>query len=305
MEQDPQKRKVSIGAVLVDARNRVALSQVEVAAQMNLAVGVIKALEEDDFENLPESTYVRGYLRMYARITGMDSGHLIRIYDEQHYVEPEYHDEPGHHVSLHPNMGRKAAILWGVAAVLAILAGSLVIWQVYDATRQSVPIAKSLDDQSEPVLSDQSPALEISGEEVSDVGQAGLRPEEDPAPVIPEHQASQEHPDSALTAEGTQAVENKPGEGDPAVSDDGLDVLKVTYTQRSWTEIRDVRSQLLMWDLVESGAIIEIRGKAPFDVLLGNSQGVVLEVNGQRFDHSRFIMSDRTARFKVSSSLLD
>ena len=70
--------------MLVNARNAVALNQTDVAEQLNLPRHIIQALEADDFDNLPESTYIRGYLNNYARVVDLDAESLIKTYTEQY-----------------------------------------------------------------------------------------------------------------------------------------------------------------------------------------------------------------------------
>ena len=225
MEQDSQKREASIGTLLADARSHAALSQADVAARMNLRVGIIQALEKDDFESLPQSTYVRGYLRMYAGIVGLDSGHLVGIYNERHHVEPEYHPRP------RPHAVRKSATLWNTVAVVTILASLFVVWQVY-VKRQPVQIAEPADSQSEPVSSAGRPlAPDIPGTAVHNAGQTspphvkeGVRAEQaspriekgGSARVSSGQQVSQGRADDTLPAEGAQVVENEPGGEDSA-----------------------------------------------------------------------------------------
>ena len=81
-----------------------------------------------------------------------------------------------------------------------------------------------------------------------------------------------------------------------------MSVLTVTFVEKSWTEIRDADSNTLMQGLIEPGVVKNLNGKPPFHIFLGNSPGVVIEVNGQYFDQSEFNRSNRTARFQVSGS---
>jgi cytoskeletal protein RodZ len=49
----------------------------DVAADLNLRIEVIAALEADDYSKLPERTYVRGYLRSYARLLGVHEDEVL------------------------------------------------------------------------------------------------------------------------------------------------------------------------------------------------------------------------------------
>ena len=73
----------------------------DVAADLNLRIEVIAALEADDYSKLPERTYVRGYLRAYARLLGI---HEEDVLDDL----PEIHRARGGLGSVLPVMGRTA-----------------------------------------------------------------------------------------------------------------------------------------------------------------------------------------------------
>ena len=56
----------------------------DVAADLNLRIEVIAALEADDYSKLPERTYVRGYLRSYARLLGIQEDEVLEELTEGH-----------------------------------------------------------------------------------------------------------------------------------------------------------------------------------------------------------------------------
>jgi len=65
------------GALLRAAREAAGLSVEAVAQQLKLAPRQVRALESDDFENLPGRTFVRGFIRNYARLTGLDANRVL------------------------------------------------------------------------------------------------------------------------------------------------------------------------------------------------------------------------------------
>ena len=76
------------GGPLRQARQSLNFGQLDVARRLNLTVDVINALEENRFSDLPEATYVKGYLRSYARFLEIDSNPLINAYEQ--LVQPEH-----------------------------------------------------------------------------------------------------------------------------------------------------------------------------------------------------------------------
>ena len=67
----------SPGSQLRAAREAKGLTQAQVTAEINLAQRHVQALEEDRYDALPGSTYVRGYIRQYAQLLGLDPAPLI------------------------------------------------------------------------------------------------------------------------------------------------------------------------------------------------------------------------------------
>src|ERR1017187_7735391 len=63
---------ISAGKMLSEARILQGLSVTDVAGRIKFAPRQVEALEADDFEKLPELTFVRGFVRSYARLLHLD-----------------------------------------------------------------------------------------------------------------------------------------------------------------------------------------------------------------------------------------
>ena len=70
------------GARLSAARKERELSIKAVADELKLDVSMVDALERDDLDALPAAIFVKGYLRRYARLTGLPEDELVRDYTE-------------------------------------------------------------------------------------------------------------------------------------------------------------------------------------------------------------------------------
>lgn len=75
--QNSTAQKISVGATLRAARERAGLSLTDVAGHLKFAPRQIEALEADDFINLPELPFVRGFVRNYAKLLQIDSAPLL------------------------------------------------------------------------------------------------------------------------------------------------------------------------------------------------------------------------------------
>ena len=77
MNEKSQDSPNSPGIRLQTRRLKNEWSIEDVAADLNLRIEVISALEADDYSKLPERTYVRGYLRAYARLLGIHEDEVL------------------------------------------------------------------------------------------------------------------------------------------------------------------------------------------------------------------------------------
>ena len=66
-EEAESTPNVTLGSVLKTAREQMGLSIAETAVKLHLRPGIVENLEADDFSNIASSTYVRGYVKNYAR----------------------------------------------------------------------------------------------------------------------------------------------------------------------------------------------------------------------------------------------
>lgn len=68
---------MSTGSMLRDAREAAGLTLDMVAQQLKLAPRQVIALEEGDYGSLPGRTFVRGFVRNYARLLHIDADHVL------------------------------------------------------------------------------------------------------------------------------------------------------------------------------------------------------------------------------------
>ena len=69
------------GLSLQQARERCRLTVASIADTLHLEQRVIEALEADDYSRLPPVTYVRGYLRAYARLVNLPVTDVLQAFE--------------------------------------------------------------------------------------------------------------------------------------------------------------------------------------------------------------------------------
>ncbi|MDP1766142.1 MAG: DUF4115 domain-containing protein [Methylotenera sp.] len=119
-----------LGEVFASARNAKKLEIKDVSNNLRLSVKQIEALENDDFDSLPQPMITRGFIRNYARLLELDAEPLLASYRAR---APE--DVPSalnvqttsHRILLNRNSQSKLKL--GLVSALVLL--MLLAWFVY------------------------------------------------------------------------------------------------------------------------------------------------------------------------------
>ena len=78
--EPPATPKPSPGALLQAQRETLELSLQQVSEKLNLTMHYVRSLESDSFDKLPADIFVRGYIRNYANLLGLDPVHVLQVY---------------------------------------------------------------------------------------------------------------------------------------------------------------------------------------------------------------------------------
>jgi len=126
-----------IGTSLRQARQHRGLELADVERETRIRAKYLGALEDDRFDVLPGTAYVRGFLRTYAEYLGLDGGIYVDEYNEQHVPAEDELPAIQHEPIGGGSRLRVARPLVGVA--LAAAAGVVVVWQLGFTTNKAVP----------------------------------------------------------------------------------------------------------------------------------------------------------------------
>jgi cytoskeleton protein RodZ len=83
------------------------------------------------------------------------------------------------------------------------------------------------------------------------------------------------------------------------IAPSGSDKLKIIIHADTWADVKDSTNYQLVYDLLRADSLVELSGKAPFTVFLGNGHGVEILFNGEEIGFSARIRDDNTARIKI------
>jgi cytoskeleton protein RodZ len=270
----------TIGERLRAGRERAGLSVAASAEKLHLDPKVIEALECDRFNELGASVYVRGHLRRYADFVGEPGAELVATYTAQRESRPPPPDlTQAPHPERRSDPRRLITPLLGLscAAVLA-----LAIWWILAGSK------------SHPAQADVRPTLKA--EQIVAAPAPTMIGANKPA-ATPVSLSSASAP--VTPASGTDAAAQ-------ARKEDAVPTratrLKLELANDSWVEVYDSRGERLFYDVATAGSVQSVEGKPPLRVVLGNSVGVAVEVDGQRREIPTAATDGEGARFVVNRS---
>ena len=133
----------SRGSLMRIAREKAGLSVQQLANGMNLSQKQIMALESDDLAALPSATFVRGFVRNYARIVGCDpyqfeGGEVLGA--EKSESSSFTLSPPAENMPIHSNRAdsnRRWMIAAGVIVVIGLI-GGYVRWEHVEQARSLI-----------------------------------------------------------------------------------------------------------------------------------------------------------------------
>lgn len=292
-EQAPQTATVQPGpgSRLAKARAAANMTVEEVATNLNLTLGVVRALERDATDELPAPVFVRGYIKNYARLVGLRGDDLVAQYEGARApdIPLELRPRPAAATQQIRRGLSLRAVLLTVVVVAAALAG---LWWfqggqfgVGDLTRalQPAPAPVPAPLPAEPSL---APApSERAANPATAAEPSGATTEESvAAAAVPQAGSDPTEGSAATAAPAPEAA--APAIPPPPPTTERQ--LQLRLSDDAWVEIIDNDGQRLVFDMLRAGTTRQVAGEPPFLVLLGKAGAVAVELGGRAVDHSAF-----------------
>ena len=293
MTEDQLENSRNLGEILVKAREKLALSQKEIASRLNLKEKIITALDTNSFNDLPAPTYVKGYIRSYARAVNLDADGLINIYEGTADAPPEIIPDVKPKVQASSKDTPVKAMTYLITLTLMIL---IIAWW-----------------QGQNIVGTDLFSIKVKTSEGGDYPggftytyDIVTHPEILAVAKIENSENMEEtvSPDFLELPETDNLKSNKLKSNDQLSIDDlsnlnaqtNSDTLKMELTAESWIEVYDALGEKLYIDLAKPGEKISLTGTPPLYVKIGNARAVSVNFNGKTFDTSKFTKAG-VARF--------
>ncbi len=138
----PEHANDTVSKRLTEAREAKGLSQKEVADELFLTTTFIRYIDDGDFHKIPKPAFIKGYLRSYARVVGIDANDLVSAYEVEQNVPPQTPKIIDVTESAEPSSGLSGPLVQtGLAGLGVLLLVAIVVWWV------------ASDDEPPPVVS--------------------------------------------------------------------------------------------------------------------------------------------------------
>ena len=261
------------GERLADARRALQISALEVAKELHLDEAKVRALERNEFDVLGAAVFAKGHLRKYAQLVGVDPDDVYADY----YQLTRSESMPPVVVGRSRMRQEVSPGPW-IAAIIVILVAAISYWWFAIESGTAI-VSETSREEAMPV--EQSEILAEPREQTADLTTA---------------QADEEMVADDIQSE-TVATQLLP---EPVAGlADGEIRLSLSFSGDCWTEVGDATGRRLFFELGHSGRTVELTGRAPLAVLLGNSENVDVRVNGNEYPVSPSIAGSRTARLTI------
>lgn len=273
-------------------REDLHLSKDEVAHHLHLDVGVVEALETDNYDAMPSPAYVCGYLRSYARILKLPENEIVNAYSKGREINVALIPDS---VSIEPGKQMNPAIIkYAVIIVLVLIAAAGFIWiaEEFHIFNGATTIERQSSVEVIPESS-KSPVIErpVQVQEQIQQYNADNTGSASADAVIPQQQQTADAP--LLIDEQNSSVDA----GAVAVPANSGN-LKLVFSQDSWTEVTDAEGKRYVYRLVDKDSEIYVDGVPPYKILLGNAEGVEVFYKNELFNHKRY-QRNEIAYFRV------
>lgn len=313
------------GEILRAAREKAGYSLSDISAQTKINEKQLEAIESGDVGRLPPETFAKAFIKSYCKALKLDAAPIIMSFgfsesSAQAKVLRTGQGEAMRAEPLEPKMpssskrlstlnfdqktGKKSLSYGIVLAAVAVMAVFYI--PVFLSNQGTETETETTGDAIEP--NEEAPMADVQSEslplppdapvadgDVSSVFPALQQPsavESAPGSASSGTSGSASTPPSAATppAEGNVVV--PPTVVESPAADGAPSALRFKFQEQSWVTVRDANDKVLISQLNDAGSSLEVRGLAPFKLIVGNAKSVEISSNGKPVDLSSSIRGE-------------
>lgn len=323
----------SVGRKLAAAREEQRLSVREASERLHVVPRYVTAIETGHYATLPGVVFLKGYVRAYSRVVGLDEDALARDLEEELRQRDDIFDHAAHPLPFEPVVKNYSSAVLAAIFVVALICLGVYIWSV-DHTATVDPVKAALGSDSAAVEAARSADESLdTGSAETDQNQSAMSSEHDAIGQVGEPGQAFAEAETDLEFAGGEQVEefgsirrglydsNEESTADPAGDQSALDSVEATadaapdggepiggsgaevnvvFTGDCWFDIRAGNDERTV-GLYRAGQTIKFTGPFPMEVVVGAVGVTQMTVDGRPLDFSDFPVRNNRVEFTINS----
>ncbi len=318
-ESNPELKQLTVGQLLSQSREQLGITQEMVAARLCLKVTVVREIEEDIKPAGVEPTFLRGYMRLYARMVNIPEADLLTLLNKEAPMQVS-NVSPMQSYSLGKRRKKRDGWLMKITWLIVIILVTMVgVWWWQDNQAQQKELV-SMAEQNGRMISQQEENSTDAPADASSVDASANETTGTPLDNLTEGAAAnsanaensaQSTPNSSPANENVRTVPLPGSQVLPASIDRSQnsaateqatpmsDALVMSFKGDCWLEVRDGKNKVLYSGIKKRGESLELQGQSVYNLNIGVPANVDIKFKGNNVDLSRFIKANRAAKFKL------
>ena len=256
-----KEKRIYPGELLKEARKKKGRKYRKLSSELGIPEKYLEALEENNFSIMAGPTYVRGYLRAYAKKLDLDPELVITAFER--YLKDRRKQEKSS-LKKDNKKGRKQKFSFLYASILLVIILLIIFVPERNTETSENKEINTYTEEEIPDLKDYFPGLEVK-KEVNFEQTSSTIP---PNLTISELSTDKEASSAVIEKANDQIIE-------------AINTIEMNFSGDCWIEIMD-NNRRLEYQLAKAGSSIYVKGVGPFKLIIGNSNRVELFYNGAK-----------------------
>lgn len=260
-----------VGEQLRLAREALGLQVGDIAQALKLGTRQVEALESGDWQHLPGQTFIRGFVRNYARLVQLDSPPLMFLLDGVLEKPVDNLAIQNARPASMPQSGgtasRRDRLVVLIGAILVVLATLIYFLIPADLG----PLRDGMQSLLDSMSHKETPAP--AGPTADPVFPPGATPQQI---MNPQALAPAETPVPSTSPQADTAPAVSSGVATPQ--------MRFLFDKESWLEVRDRDNKVVFSQRLPAGTEQTLSGQGPLSLTIGYAPGVRVFWQGQAVD---------------------
>ena len=328
IEEEQQEATIQgPGQILKLARDRAGLTSQDIANKLKLKKVVIEDLEQDNYDINISLTFIKGYLKLYAKYVQVDESEIIKAFENlsTQSNEPAKMQSFSRRVAHQANDDKLMLVTYFIVAVVIAL---VVLWWFQENSAETLE-SSNLDNTTEQTPTEIEPNIPVENTQTDSLIAATQSEQLDASNEFQADPLVKDSNDTLLavnTQDQSQSeqsiIENQPNQIDRAMdateNDNSIPSAEVAtlpelaelaapvelvfeFADNCWMNLSDATGENIAYGVKVKGRVMPVTGIPPFVVTLGAPEVVKISYAGEPIDMS-FLPAGRSAKFDLPLS---